>query len=320
MNATDSGVPLNLLLQAVDRAAEIRGDLSERSFFRAQRTLDADRGAIAFIDRDRSDKRELATACEAGLLICDIQDIEAKPGQAVVLTPHPKLTFARLVNQFWAQAVSPSIHPTAVIDPGATISSQAAIGALSVIGKATIGDGTVIAAGVVIYDGVTIGKNVTVNSGTVIGAPGFGYMNDEEGKAVNFPHIAGVTIEDDVEIGTNTTIDRGALSDTLLKRGCKIDNLVHVAHNVVVGEDAMVIANTMIGGSTVIGDGAYIAPSVTLRDVISIGAGATVGMGAVVTKSIPPNETWTGSPAMTLAEFSAQRGAMKKLVSDGTSR
>jgi UDP-3-O-[3-hydroxymyristoyl] glucosamine N-acyltransferase len=106
-----------------------------------------------------------------------------------------------------------------------------------------------------------------------------------------------VIIEDCVDIGANTCIDRGTLGNTVIRRGAKIDNLVHIAHNVVVGENTMVIANAMIGGSTEIGADSWVAPSATLRDAIQIGAASTVGLGAVVTKSVPDGEVWAGNPA-----------------------
>ena len=106
-----------------------------------------------------------------------------------------------------------------------------------------------------------------------------------------------VIIEDDVEIGTNTSIDRGTLGNTLIKTGVKIDNLVHIAHNVTIGKHTMIIANSLIGGSTIIGDHCWIAPSATIRDAVNVGDNVTIGMGAVVTKDIPSGEIWAGSPA-----------------------
>jgi UDP-3-O-[3-hydroxymyristoyl] glucosamine N-acyltransferase len=129
----------------------------------------------------------------------------------------------------------------------------------------------------------------------------------------SFPHVGGVEIEDDVEIGANTCIDRGSLGNTIVRRGAKIDNLVHIAHNVVVGRNAFVIANAMIGGSTILGDGSWTSPSATLRDGIRIGDGATVGLGAVVTKSIPDGAVWMGTPARPISEFVAMQKKLKDL-------
>lgn len=314
MTESGSTPTIKDLIAAIRDSRLVKGELSDRLIRHARRTSDADADSVAFVDRDRRDKHEMVAACRAGLLLCDVEDVDPKANQVIVVLSNPKLAFAELVSMFWADKELPGIHPSAVIHPEARIDPSATLGALCVVGRSSIGAGCVVAPGVIIYDGVTIGSRVRIASGTVIGAAGFGYIHDDEGRVINFPHIAGVTIEDDVEIGANTTIDRGALSDTILKEGCKVDNLVHVAHNVVIGANAMIIANTMIGGSTVIGDGAYVAPSATLRDVITIGAGATVGLAAVVTKSIPDGQTWTGSPAVPLQEFSAQRAKLKKLL------
>jgi UDP-3-O-[3-hydroxymyristoyl] glucosamine N-acyltransferase len=152
-----------------------------------------------------------------------------------------------------------------------------------------------------------------IHAGSVIGADGFGYSRNDDGELEKFPHIGSVVIEDRVEIGSNTSVDRGTLSNTVIREGAKIDNFVHVAHNVVIGKHAAVIAHAMIGGSTEIGDYGWIAPSAALMNGLHIGKGATVGLGAVVTKNIPDNETWAGVPAMPLKEFVAIQKKMKEL-------
>jgi UDP-3-O-[3-hydroxymyristoyl] glucosamine N-acyltransferase len=153
------------------------------------------------------------------------------------------------------------------------------------------------------------------NGAFLSGGPvGFGYSRNEKGELEKFPHLGGVVIEDDVDIGSNTSIDRGTLGNTLIRQGAKIDNLVHIAHNVVVGKHAAVIAHAMIGGSTVIGDYGWVAPSAALMNGIAIGTYATVGLGAVVTKDIPADETWAGIPARPLKEFSAIQRALKGLI------
>lgn len=164
------------------------------------------------------------------------------------------------------------------------------------------------------YDGTRIGRNVTVFSGTVIGADGFGYERRADGGMEKFIHKGGVVIEDDVEIGSNTSIDRGTLGDTILRRGAKVDNQVHIAHNCDVGEDAVVIAQSMIGGSVKIGARAWIAPSVVVMNGIAIGQDAMCGLGSIVTKSVKDGETVMGNPARPLAEAKALLAAMKQLI------
>jgi UDP-3-O-[3-hydroxymyristoyl] glucosamine N-acyltransferase len=165
-----------------------------------------------------------------------------------------------------------------------------------------LGEDSVLYAGVHLYAGVRIGRRVTIHAGTVIGADGFGYERALGGELTKFPHLGGVVIEDEVEIGANTCIDRGTLADTVVGRGARIDNLVHLAHNTRIGEHAAVIAHAMVGGSTQIGARAWIAPSACLRDRIAIGDDAVVGLGAVVTRAVPAGATVFGNPARPEAE------------------
>ena len=131
-----------------------------------------------------------------------------------------------------------------------------------------------------------------------------------------FPHIGGVVIEDEVEIGSNTSIDRGTLGNTIIKTKVRIDNQVHISHNVEIGEAAAVIAQSMIGGSVKIGPGAWIAPSAIVMNQMTIGGGATVGLGAVVTKNVSANQVVMGAPAQDAAVFRATRAAIKSLTDD----
>lgn len=160
-----------------------------------------------------------------------------------------------------------------------------------------IGEGTKIYSNVSIYKGVKIGKNCTVHAGTVIGADGFGYEQDVDGAWFKIAHLGGVIIGDNVEIGANSCIDRGTLGDTIIESGVKIDNLVHIAHNVLIKKNAMIIANSMIAGSVVIGEGAWIAPSSSIREGKKIGTKALVGLGSVVVKDVESEKIVMGNPA-----------------------
>lgn len=223
--------------------------------------------------------------------------------QAIVISDNARLDFIRVVENFFYSKKAAGIHPSSVISPIALIDSDVFIGPLCSIGdKVEIKAGTVIHSGVHIYERVKIGRNVIINSGTVIGADGFGYERNKSGELIKFPHVGGVVIEDNVEIGSNSCIDRGTLSDTLICQGARIDNLVHISHNVIVGKHTVVIANAMVGGGTHVGDFSWIAPSVCLRDRIKIGNHSVIGLASVVTKSIPDNVTCIGSPARELSE------------------
>tara|TARA_R110000787_G_scaffold71764_2_gene159742 strand:- start:3433 stop:4173 length:741 start_codon:yes stop_codon:yes gene_type:complete len=143
------------------------------------------------------------------------------------------------------------------------------------------------------------GENVTVGKNCTIGGDGYQYL-DDNGKLLKFPHFGGVVIEDDVDIANNVCIDRGALSDTIIKKGVKIDNLVHIAHNVIIGENSCVVAGAIICGSVVIGRGCWIAPGSCIKDQINIGDNVVIGLGCVVLKDVESNSVMVGNPAKLL--------------------
>jgi UDP-3-O-[3-hydroxymyristoyl] glucosamine N-acyltransferase len=215
---------------------------------------------------------------------------------STLLSRNPRLDFARAIGRVeilagfrWADA-EPEIHPSA------------RIGRNVVLGRGVkIGAGTTIYHNVVIGDEVVIGQRCVIKSGAVIGEEGFGFERDSNGRAVRLPHIGSVRIEDDVEVGSLTTVCRGTLGDTVLRHGCKIDDHVHVAHNVDVGEDAFVIACAEVSGGVRIGQRAWIAPNASVLNQLTIGVDAIVGLGAVVVKSVPDRVVVVGNPAKPLS-------------------
>lgn len=162
--------------------------------------------------------------------------------------------------------------------------------------------------GVVIESGVRVGPNTclahcTLEAGATIGAncsiggTGFGFTPDEEGRQVPFPHVGRVRVGVGASVGDNACIDRGTLGETVIGEGARVDNHVHIAHNVLIGPHALVIAHAVVAGSARVGEGAWIAPGAIVRNGISVGARATVGMGAVVTRDVPEGATVLGNPA-----------------------
>jgi UDP-3-O-[3-hydroxymyristoyl] glucosamine N-acyltransferase len=147
---------------------------------------------------------------------------------------------------------------------------------------------------------VTTGKNVQIGKNCSLGNDGFQYMKGPEGDLIKFPHFGNIIIEDDVEIANNVCVDRGALSNTIIRRGVKIDNLVHIAHNVEIGENTMIIALAMVAGSVKIGKNCWISPSSCIREQLTIGDNVLIGMGSVVIKDVDSNSVMIGNPAKLL--------------------
>jgi UDP-3-O-[3-hydroxymyristoyl] glucosamine N-acyltransferase len=166
----------------------------------------------------------------------------------------------------------------------------------------SIDEESILYPNVSIYPGTVIGKRVILHSGVVVGSDGFGYVKDGR-KNVKILQVGGVQIEDDVEIGANTTIDRATLGKTIIRRGVKIDNLVQVAHNVVIGEDSIIVAQVGIAGSTKIGSNVTLAGQVGLLDHIEIGDNVMVGAQSGVRHDLAANSIYTGTPAMPHREF-----------------
>ena len=207
-----------------------------------------------------------------------------------------------------------------VIAPGIDISHNALVRHASKLKKISIirtksliGNNTNIAPNVCIHNDTIIGDNVIIESGTVIGSDGFGYTRSQNKTFEHFPHVGGVIIEDDVYVGANACIDRGTLDDTIIRKGAKIDNLVHIAHNVIVGKHTAVIALAMLGGSVHTGDYSWIAPSASVMNQAKLGENVTVGLGATVMKNVPDGQTVVGIPARPIKEFvKIQRQLEKK--------
>lgn len=184
------------------------------------------------------------------------------------------------------------IEDGALIGEGCTIFPGAYIGS-----ETEIGDEVYIGSGVKILGRVKIGKRVVIRENTVIGAEGLTTDRDEDGRAITMPQFGGVVIEDDVQIGANTVIARGAIDDTVLCRGCKIDNCTFISHNVHVGEDTFVVGETIMFGSSRVGDRVLISGNSTLSNYVCIGNDSVIGQSSLVTKSIPDGKIAFGNPA-----------------------
>ncbi len=268
---------------------------------------------------------------------------EARQAKPLLVANQPKLVFARA-----AKALRPApaatgveetaaVSETAVLGEGVSVGPYAVIGPAAVVGAGTrieagavIGEGVRVGAGcriyprVVLYPGTELGDRVVAHAGAVLGGDGFGYVRDAAtGEYVQFPQQGRLVIEDDVEIGANTTIDRGALEETRIGRGVKIDNLVHLGHNVRVGPNVVIAALTGISGSSSVGSGAVVGGQVGMGDHASIGEGVIVGSGAGI---LPhkhlrgPGTVFWGTPAKPLRTYLKELAVLARLARRGGDR
>ena len=297
-----------------DAAAEVRGVASpERA------------GARDLIYVDAAKNVARVTASAAVCVIAGEGIVVA--GKTVLRHAHAKLAFAKAAALLVERApIAAGVHPTAVVAPLAHVGSNVSIGPYAVVGEdARIGDGTQIGAhatigagcwigencrihpGVTLYGGVRVGHRVEIHAGAVIGADGFGYVYGE-GKYWKFPQVGIVEIADDVEIGANAAIDRGSLDDTRIGEGVKLDNLVHVGHNVQIGAHTVVAAQTGISGSSTLGRNVVVGGQVGIADhcVLEDGAIAGAQAGIPTGKRIHGGQPVWGTPARPLDRFKEQ--------------
>lgn len=241
----------------------------------------------------------------------------APPGCLLLLTSHPQAAWAAAALRLHAPRRhdgAQHVHPDSELEDGVTLSPGVTVGQ-----GARIGRGTWLAPGAVIGPGVTVGRDcriganavigfalvgdrVSIHAGAVIGEAGFGAAGGPKG-VVDLPQLGRVVLQDGVTIGANSCVDRGAFGDTTIGENTKIDNLVHVAHNVRLGRNCVAAAFTGISGSTVVGDGVAFGGKAGVADHLTVGAGAQIGASASVFKDVPAGETWTGFPARPLKRW-----------------
>jgi UDP-3-O-[3-hydroxymyristoyl] glucosamine N-acyltransferase len=286
------------------------------------------RGHIVIADSQRNFL--IAEASDAAAIAVSIDTpASAKP---LVRVKRTTLALAKILEIFHpAQRPPAGVHPTAFVAPTATLAPDVHVGPNAVVKDGvSIGDRSVVDAGAVIGERVTIGADcvihsnatlyrdihlgdrVIVHGGAVIGSDGFGYVQQGTTR-IKIPQVGTVILEDDVEIGANAAIDRSTLGATVIKRGTKIDNLVQIAHNVVVGENTVICGLTGISGSVTIGDNVTLAGQVGLADHVSIGSNATIGAQSGVTKDLEGGHYYLGSPAVPIGQASRQYAVIANL-------
>jgi UDP-3-O-[3-hydroxymyristoyl] glucosamine N-acyltransferase len=270
----------------------------------------AGEGQISFAEKGKG-LNQIAASQAAAVIV---PRGHTQPEMNIIQVDNPRMAFAIVLGRLYTQGgPDVGIHPSAVIGKGCTIGKDAAIGANVVLGNDVIvGDRAVLDANVVIGDQVTIGEDtriypnvfvgercrigrrVIVQAGAVIGSDGFGFVFDQ-GRHNKMPQVGIVQIDDDVEIGANTTIDRATLGKTWIKTGVKTDNLVHIAHNVTVGEHSVIVAQVGIAGSTTIGRYAIIAGQAGIGGHLTLGDQVTVGPQCGVHKSVESKQVVSGT-------------------------
>ena len=280
---------------------------------------EAGSGSVTFIANPIYEKFLLTTAATAVIIGESLVVPEEKTGKklpVLIRAKDPYNAFAKTLGFFSTRknSITEKIHPSSVISTSALIDPSVIIGAQCFIGDdVVVGEGSVIHPGVIIYDGTVIGKKVIIGAGTVIGFDGFGYAPDGGGSFQKIPQIGNVIIEDDVEIGALCTIDRATVSHTILRRGVKLDNLIHIAHNVEIGEDTVIAAQTGISGSTKIGKRNQIAGQVGMIGHITTADDVIIIAQSGVSKSITKPGTYFGAPAKEFRTALRQEGALRQL-------
>jgi UDP-3-O-[3-hydroxymyristoyl] glucosamine N-acyltransferase len=280
-----------------------------------------------------------ALASRAGVVIAGRFAAEAsRTSGAFVICEEPRLAFARVARRLLPQARPPAgVHPSAVVDPSAVLGRDVSVGAHAVIDAGVrLGDRVVVGPGVhvgegvaigedatlrsnvAVYPGTSIGARVVVHAGSVVGSDGFGYVRDAStGRYEPFPQVGRLVIEDDVEIGALCTVDRGALGETRIERGTKLDNQVHVAHNVSIGQDVVIAAQTGVAGSSVIEANVVVAGQVGIADHARIESGAILGAqcgvptGKVITG---PGILFWGTPARPIRQYLKELAILARLA------
>jgi UDP-3-O-[3-hydroxymyristoyl] glucosamine N-acyltransferase len=275
---------------------------------------------------------DAARASRAGAFVAGAGAADLPAPVLRVLAPQHALV--DLLNLFHPPpAVVPGVHPTAVIAGDAHVDPTAAVGAHAVVEAGArvgprvriaplvyvgpgveIGEDTALGAHVALLAGVRLGRRVLIHPGAVLGADGFGFAFDGA-QHRKIPQTGGVLVEDDVEIGANTTIDRGSIDDTVIGAGTKIDNLVHVAHNVRIGRLCLLLAQAGLAGSARVEDGAIVAGQAGIAGHVTIGAQARIAAQAGVFGDVPAGQSWSGYPARPHREALRAQAALFKLPS-----
>ena len=315
------------ILSGLDMRYETPDDKATKIVKGVASLADACKHDLSFCSSSGEYGAYLISKSDAGVILCkkSVQDFISDFGynpykrhnkakdsyrkQHLIIVDNPRLAFIRIVNRIknndprkGEEKMLAGISPTAVISENAKIGTNCCIGNFVVIGdNCNIGDNTIIYDRVSLVQNCDIGRDCIIQSGTTIGSDGFAFERDYNSLELEgFPHLSGVKIGNNVDICANSSIARGSLSDTIIGDGSKLDALVHVAHNVIIGRNCELTAGTIIGGSTTIGDTSWMGLNCTLKNKISIGNRVIVGCGAAVIHDVPDEDIVAGVPAKSI--------------------
>lgn len=322
------------MLTASEIAASLQGDLSgdpDVHITSVAGLREAGPGDLSFLNNPKYNG--LLRQTRAGAVLVR-RDWEGDSPATLIRVDNPDAAFAKITERFRPPPVShpPGVDPTARIAESATLGREIHVGPNVVIeAGARVGDRSVLLAGVVVGEGATVGADALLHAGavlrehvvlgdrviihnnTVIGSDGFGYSVDEQGVRTKVPQVGTVRLGDDVEIGANCCVDRARFGETRIGNGVKIDNLVQIAHNVVVGDHAVIVSQVGISGSTVVGEKAILAGQVGVAGHLTIGARAVVGAQGGVTKDVQPGTYVWGTPAQPFDKYSKSLAHVARL-------
>ncbi len=269
------------------------------------------------------------------VLVAPALETAAGGPETRIVVPEPYAALLVVLPVLYPQAVwEAGVHPTAVVGRGTTWQEPVAIGPYASLGRevqlgrnvrigagcvlgdgVAVGEDTQLYPGVTLYAGTALGKRVIVHAGAVLGSDGFGYIPGKGGEAHRkIPHVGRCLIGDDIEIGANTCIDRGSVDDTVIGSGTKIDNLVHIAHNVRIGARCLIMAQAGIAGSCQVEDDVIIAGQTGISDHLTIGRGARLLVQSGVISDVPADATLFGYPARPRREYLRAQAAMYRLA------
>lgn len=291
----------------------LHGD-AQRLFYNVKPLHSAGSKDLSFFDNPKY-LAKLEKTKAGGVIVAEDAVPNVPENVVVLVAKRPYAAYAKILSQFYPEAIAPKayVHPSASIAPTATLAENCTVMAGAVVGDGVvIGRGSVVGPNVVLMHAV-VGRSCIIHAGAAIGTDGFGFAPDGD-QIVKVPQVGRVVVGDNVEIGANTTIDRGALEDTCIGDGTKIDNLVQIAHNVKIGRNCMIAAHVGIAGSSEIGDGVIMGGQSGVVGHVQVASGVTLAARGAITKNINASGVYGGVPAMPLKAWQRLQATLNKVA------